>query len=356
MNITNPEKIKALLETPEFLSIRSSEEFYFQKGQNKLQEWLDLDVSDKIKTELFSLSKNYKEFKKVCEAREDLKPIAELLYIIIAYCDSRAKHKDIFNQYDDKRAIARAGIYMNIWIKHLLEYKFNPEKLPHGNTLNSFKYLLEPATEINVVSEAHRSQIAKNVLKKVYVRNTFVSDIVSFFAIDDFNLKNEFNKTHLITRLLYEHKTEWLIAEENPIERDLADILQASVGITEKETLILARIGQGKYRKELIEIWKGCAISGYYETSLLVASHIKPWSHCSNKKEKVDHYNGLLLLPNYDKLFDRGLISFDEDGLILISNSLCDPEVFGIDDAIKINLKKRNKKYMRYHREQVFKG
>lgn len=143
--------------------------------------------------------------------------------------------------------------------------------------------------------------------------------------------------------------------EENTIERDLADILQASVGITEKETLVLARIGQGKYRKELIEIWKGCAISGYYGTSLLVASHIKPWSHCSNKKEKVDHYNGLLLLPNYDKLFDKGLISFEDDGSILISNSLCDPEVFGIDDSIKINLKKRNKKYMRYHREQVFK-
>lgn len=147
MNITDPNKIKAILETPEFLSIRNSEEFYFKKGQDKLQEWLDLVVSDKIKVELFSLARDYKQFKTVCEDRANLKPIAELLYSIIAYCDSRAKHKDIFNQYDDKRAIARAGIYMNIWIKHLLEYKFNPEKLPHGNTLNSFKYLLEPATE-----------------------------------------------------------------------------------------------------------------------------------------------------------------------------------------------------------------
>ena len=51
---------------------------------------------------------------------------------------------------------------------------------------------------------------------------------------------------------------------------------------------------------------------------LLVASHIKPWS-ISDANEKLDIHNGLLMCPNHDKLFDRGYISFDDTGRILIS-------------------------------------
>lgn len=69
----------------------------------------------------------------------------------------------------------------------------------------------------------------------------------------------------------------------------------------EKESIILSRIGQGKFRHELIELWKGCAISKFDDTRFLIASHIKPWKKSTNQ-EKVDKYNGLLLLPTYDKL------------------------------------------------------
>lgn len=141
----------------------------------------------------------------------------------------------------------------------------------------------------------------------------------------------------------------------NDLFKDIVEIVNTDPKDTQKETLILARLGQGKYRSELINIWNGCSISGYSDISLLVASHIKPWSHSTNG-EKLDPYNGFLLLPNYDKLFDKGLISFDDKGGILISSMLVDTEKLGISTAMEIRLKEKNKPYLTYHREKVFRG
>lgn len=125
--------------------------------------------------------------------------------------------------------------------------------------------------------------------------------------------------------------------------------------IFEKEAIILSRIGQGKFRDDIIKLWQNCcAISKFDDTRFLIASHIKPWKKSTNR-EKVDKYNGLLLLPTYDKLFDLGFISFNDNGNIIISNSLCNFEKLGINKAISIDLKDENKVYMQYHREEIFK-
>lgn len=208
MNITDPEKIKALLETSEFLSIRNSEEFYFQKGQDKLREWIDLKVSENTKAELITLSKDYQQFKTVSETRSDLKPIAELLYTIISYCDVKALKKDFYNQYSDKRTIARANVRMNAWVEHIVNYKFAGTAT--DSILNAFNYLLNPIDEINVLSENHRAQISTNILDKPYEKDTFISDIEAFFDGYDFALTNEKNKTHLISRILYTYQSDWL--------------------------------------------------------------------------------------------------------------------------------------------------
>ena len=123
---------------------------------------------------------------------------------------------------------------------------------------------------------------------------------------------------------------------------------------TEKESIILSRKGQGKYRKDLIKLWKHCCITKYKDVSILMASHIKPWKK-SNNKERLDPYNGLLLLPNFDKVFDLGLISFDLEGKILISNKLKDYSLIGIDKGMKIKILEQHKPYLIYHNEYVFK-
>ena len=125
---------------------------------------------------------------------------------------------------------------------------------------------------------------------------------------------------------------------------------------TEKETLIMSRVGQGIFRDELIKYWKGCAISTLSTTNRLIASHIKPWRVASNI-ERLDLYNGLLLLPNYDKLFDLGYISFKDNGTIIISSLINEEEynVLGINKGLKLyQIAENHKKYMEYHRDLCF--
>jgi len=86
-----------------------------------------------------------------------------------------------------------------------------------------------------------------------------------------------------------------------------------------------------------------------------MASHIKPWSK-SNRQERLDVNNGLLLCPNHDALFDKGYISFDEEGTILISDNLDEAtKVFlNINETMKINLSERQLQYMKWHRSNLY--
>ena len=110
----------------------------------------------------------------------------------------------------------------------------------------------------------------------------------------------------------------WVIPETAPKqEQDFS-----FVGLTTTrfaETIL--RVGQDIFRSELLSYWGGCAVTGCSVSQILIASHIVPWSEASNQ-ERMDVYNGLLLTPNVDRLFDQYLISFDESGLIQIAPSL----------------------------------
>lgn len=79
-----------------------------------------------------------------------------------------------------------------------------------------------------------------------------------------------------------------------------------------------------------------------------MASHIKPWRD-SSSKERLDVYNGLLLTPSLDKAFDKGLITFDVKGNILISKNFKDYNLFGINENMKIKIEEKHKKYLEYH-------
>ncbi len=138
------------------------------------------------------------------------------------------------------------------------------------------------------------------------------------------------------------------------IANDIQSIIeQQNIENTEKYSLIQSRIGQGKFRDSLVRLWGGCAVTKCRRISLLVASHIKPWSK-SNNQERLDPYNGLLLLPNLDKAFDLGFISFESSGNIIISSKFPDYELFGISKAMSIEVRKNNKIYLEYHRSHVF--
>ena len=129
-----------------------------------------------------------------------------------------------------------------------------------------------------------------------------------------------------------------------------------NIKATEKDSIVKSRIGQGIFRNELIEYWHGCAISQCPLTWMLIASHIKPWRDADNQ-ERLDTYNGLLLLPNYDKLFDLGYISFTQTGKIMYSRLLdkFDREAIGLtSDLHLVKLENQHLKYLKYHNENCF--
>lgn len=141
-----------------------------------------------------------------------------------------------------------------------------------------------------------------------------------------------------------------IITEIKAVEND------NTIKMTEKDSIVKSRIGQGIFRKGLIEYWHGCAISQCPLTWMLIASHIKPWRDADNQ-ERLDPYNGLLLLPNYDKLFDLGYISFNLKGKIMYSRLLdkFDRETIGLTNNLHlVKLEEQHLKYLKYHNDNCF--
>lgn len=125
----------------------------------------------------------------------------------------------------------------------------------------------------------------------------------------------------------------------------------------DREAVVKVRINQSKFRKRLLKRYKGCCLCGLSNPDLLIASHIQPWRN-SDKNEKVDDDNGLLLCPNHDQLFDKGFITFSDDGEMIISDKLSenDRALTNVLSTKRIELSVRGRDYMRFHRNKVFKN
>ena len=129
---------------------------------------------------------------------------------------------------------------------------------------------------------------------------------------------------------------------------------------TEVERLVVQRLGQDIFRERLLEYWDGkCAVTGLSIQALLKASHIMPWKDCASDVERLDVYNGLLLAPHFDAAFDRGFISFGDDGALIASSQLGSDglKILGIERSAKVSgLTSSHLKYLAWHRAKEFKG
>jgi putative restriction endonuclease len=125
---------------------------------------------------------------------------------------------------------------------------------------------------------------------------------------------------------------------------------------TERSAIIASRIGQGQFRDESLRIWHTCCVSGFTKAPILVASHIKPWRVADNR-ERLDGYNSLLLVPTYDKLFDKGYIGFDENGRITISEKIGMEDIrkTGLDENTRLSaVPDKSMPYLAYHQQYIF--
>jgi len=150
------------------------------------------------------------------------------------------------------------------------------------------------------------------------------------------------------------------IVKPTPTEDVLDDLREKDKELsvlTEKtrDAVIKSRIGQSIFRERLVNHWEGCSVTGYTNTDLLIASHIKPWRDCS-PSEALTMTNGLLLLPNIDLAFDRGFISFAENGEIIYSPQFKDDDARALGISPSMQLRwcyPQHNEFLEYHRINV---
>lgn len=124
---------------------------------------------------------------------------------------------------------------------------------------------------------------------------------------------------------------------------------------TTRQVLIDARVGQGLYREHVLELWQQrCAVTGCTVRGALIASHAEAWKDCTDDA-RLDPYNGLALTASIDKLFDKGLIAFDDDGRLLKAPGLAEADLAHLglkpDSRLRADcLQLRHRPYLLAHR------
>jgi putative restriction endonuclease len=154
---------------------------------------------------------------------------------------------------------------------------------------------------------------------------------------------------------IVERSLDSLVEWEEFQERRLVEDVSSE---TERRALIKARVGQGVFRQRVGQLERACRVTLVDNPEHLIASHIKPWREADNE-ERLHEANGLLLTPSIDHLFDRGFISFSDEGELLLS-PVADPvslHRMGIrnDQPVRVGrFHSDQKHFLNYHRNEVF--
>lgn len=232
------------------------------------------------------------------------------------------------------------------------------ENLP--NLWNERKMQIDALPERINFEVAEQTQIAG---PRVYVNSTdpayqIIRELslpnITFISV--LKLMDEQGRFNYYFRLFADYFGE---AEHPYTMKNEVDKIEENVSNkSERAQLYRARIGQGEYRKNLLALCPFCPITLITDERLLIASHIKPWV-ASNAIEKIDPLNGFILTPTFDRLFDRGFLSFTNDKKTILSPFLSNMTYskLGIsDNKILTHLPMSGREeYMEYHRTEVLK-
>lgn len=145
-----------------------------------------------------------------------------------------------------------------------------------------------------------------------------------------------------------------LTLPEGPLE-DFRTKTRSLPTITEAERLVVQRIGQDIFRDRLMTYWQGrCPLTGITDPDLLRASHIIPWKDCPDDAERLNIHNGLLLSALWDAAFDKGLVTFDDDGRPEFSSVLSEPAHSELRWHHPVPLTDKHRKRLAWHRANLF--
>lgn len=149
-----------------------------------------------------------------------------------------------------------------------------------------------------------------------------------------------------------------LLAQSPPRLSDRVRERLALISTTERTAEVTQRVGQDVFREALQDYWGGrCSVTGLGLVPLLRASHSKPWAQASDD-ERLDVHNGLLLAVHLDALFDKGLITFLDDGALLVSKQVSagDRDLLGLQPGGQRLrwVADGHRPYLAYHRDALF--
>jgi predicted restriction endonuclease len=158
-----------------------------------------------------------------------------------------------------------------------------------------------------------------------------------------------------IIRFIFERLSDSQSTQQETSDRSRPERKYIKPSTTSRKGLVTSRVGQGWYRQAVRQKFKDqCAVTDASNSQILIASHIVPWRDATDE-ERLDENNGILLSPNYDALFDRHLISFEDDGSLIVSNKITetDLDALGIGNSHKCKVHEGMLPYLKRHRKAL---
>jgi len=230
-----------------------------------------------------------------------------------------------------------------------LELEQTADWLSFGSSQTSMRIWLSARGESRLLAAASRPDVLDGLRGLgTAVDDPLPSDAAGAFGVSDIEA------LHRLLRRAFQLSRTLPDALLSVFEDETADLPRR----TETERLVVQRVGQDVFRRGLFEYWDGrCAITGVDVPELLRASHIKPWADCASDTERLDIFNGLLLVAHLDTAFDSGFITVSEGGEVLVSDALPQEAraVLGLNRSLNVReTRGPHERYMTWHRAEVF--
>jgi len=216
--------IQELLSTDKIQALLNAEDFYFDRARSLFLEFKSVQIDNEL---LSDISRGYNGKTKYVDYCEQLsvdrqKQVAVLIGKLTAYCDDKAANKKEWNQYEDKRVIARAGVWQTHWIKNLVEYKLNncnSDTVSSDSVKHAIKYLEDPDSGLCMLSIGHRNDLSLFLFGEAYneiKEKEFIAKLKGYFEQFSILPKNSENLTRVITDVFYseEMRPLWMLEKD----------------------------------------------------------------------------------------------------------------------------------------------
>lgn len=297
-------------------------ELYLQKAVEYWQMWKNYDIDSGLLDKLLSLSyyKNYDQFSQLADSDKRVDDIRKVIFKLIAHCDYQAKDKNILNEYQDKRIVARCNIRQNSFIVQLLKYKRNPESTTPA-IKNLIAYLENPNKILPTISVRFREELSFYFLGKGLDNSTFDSQIVGrigncYKECDEdgcWDVANDKNLSVICNHFVYLMKDQWHLAAPNYYVARVTDDYYFNKALNGQYWCTQQRYEQQKNSvvtsllKIVREIKEGDILL------LTNGNHIYAYGKvclCRSASEQVANLNATIKSNQY--AHDSGIVSYDD--------------------------------------------